>query len=111
MDRMGIAVLLIGTGVGCARAGRDVTREEGDFALLEFELRDCTSNGEHVGLERFLRNLYGTDPGIDLDQTQARVRIPTPGLVDVPGIHDGFRRANTGLGRLWLTVRCTVGIL
>lgn len=107
MDRVWIAALLIVTG-GCARPGRDVTREEGDFALLEFELRDCSSNDEHVGLERLLQNLYGTAPSIDLDRARARVRIPTPRLVDVPGIQDGFRRANTGLSRLRLTVRCTV---
>jgi hypothetical protein len=88
---------------GCAPGGKSVDLREGDFALLEFRLRDCTSNDQHLGLEKFLRSLYSTAPQIDLERQMARVRVPEPVKIDLPGIVDGFRRANTGLDSVWVT--------
>lgn len=93
---------------GCARPGTDVTLEDGDFALLEFALFDCTANDQHVGLDKFLRGLYGTRPSIDLDRGIARLRIPYPAPIDPAGIARGFERANAGLGWMMLTVKCTL---
>jgi hypothetical protein len=95
-------VVLIALG-GCAPGGTSVDLREGDFALLEFRLRDCTSNDQHLGLEKFLRSLYATAPQIDLERQMARVRVPEPATVDLPAIVDGFRRANTGLDSIWVT--------
>ena len=105
--RRSILVALL-TVCGCAPAGRGAQLQEGDFALLEFRIRDCSSNDQHVGLEKFLRGLYGTVPAIDLDRQIVRVRVPGPRLIDVARIADGFRRANTGLDSIsvmaWGTV-------
>lgn len=92
----------------CAQPRADVLLEEGDFALLEFTIFDCTSNEQHVGLDKFLRKLYGTRPSIDLDRSIARLRIPSPAAIDPAEIARGFERANTGLGRIMLTVKCTL---
>ena len=104
MLRPWIGILLLAG--GCARPGTEVNHEEGDFALVEFQLFDCTSNDQHLGLEKFLRSLYGTTPSIDLEQGVARLRIPSPARIDPAAIAQGFRRANTGLGWITLTVRC-----
>lgn len=93
---------------GCAPAGRGVQLQEGDFALLEFGIRDCSANDQHVGLEKFLTRLYGTVPEIDLDRQVVRVRIPSPTFFDVARIVDGFRRANTGLDSVLITTWGTV---
>lgn len=98
------AVVSLLAAFGCAAPGRDVWLQEGDFALLELELRDCTSNDQHLGLEKALRRLYGTSPQIDLDRQLARCKIPAPVLLDFPQLADEVRRANTGLGGILLTV-------
>lgn len=91
---------------GCASPGRDVGLEPGDFALLDFALQDCTSNDQHLGLEKFLRKFSGTVPQIDLDRQVARVRLVSPMRIDFGRLMEGFRRANTGLGEIRVTARC-----
>lgn len=93
---------------GCAPAGRGAQLQEGDFALLEFGIRDCSSNDQHVGLEKFLRGLYGTAPAIDLDRQIVQVRVPGPRLMDVARVADGFRRANSGLASVSIMAWGTV---
>ena len=100
---MKLRVLVLVALWGCAHGAKSVDLREGDFALLEFQLRDCTSNDQHLGLEKFLRSLYSTAPQIDLERQMARVRVPEPVMIDLPGIVDGFRRANTGLNSVWVT--------
>ena len=56
------------------------------------------------GLERLLRNLYGSTPQIDLDRQIARVRVVKPVAFDFPGLVDGLKRANVGYGSAALTV-------
>lgn len=92
---------------GCAAPGKDIAFSEGDFALVEFGLRDCTSNSEHLGLEKMLTRLFGTTPQIDLDRQVARVRLAEPTGIDLSRVEDGFRRSNTGLGGIWITARGT----
>jgi hypothetical protein len=55
------------------------------------------------GLERLLRNLYGSTPQIDLDRQLARVRVVKPVAFDFPGLVDGLKRANVGYGSAALT--------
>lgn len=55
------------------------------------------------GLERLLRNLYGSTPQIDLDRQLARVRVLKPVRFDFPGLIDGLRRANVGYDSARLT--------
>jgi len=56
------------------------------------------------GLERLLRNLYGSTPQIDLDRQLARVRVVKPVAFDFPALTDGLKRANVGYGSAVLTV-------
>lgn len=103
------SLLLLGIVLSsCAAPGQDITLDDGDFALLEFGLEDCTANDEHVGLEKFLRSLYGSRPQIDLDRQLARVKATNPTIFDFRGIADGFKRANTGLGSIRVTCRIRV---
>lgn len=55
------------------------------------------------GLERLLRNLYGSTPQIDLDLQLARVRVMKPVAFDFPALVDGLKRANVGYGAAALT--------
>jgi hypothetical protein len=55
------------------------------------------------GLERLLRNLYGSTPQIDLDQQIARVRVVKPVAFDFPALVDGLKRANVGYGSAAVT--------
>jgi hypothetical protein len=96
----GIALL-----AGCAAAGREVSLVPGDFALVEFALRDCTSNERHLGLEKFLRTFSGTEPQIDLDRQVARIRLILPVHLDFGLWAEGFRLANTGLGEIRITAK------
>lgn len=105
---MRIVLLAFLAASGCASPGREVTRQPGDFAFIEFALRDCTSNDQHLGLAKFLEDLFKTTPQIDLDRQLARIRVPSPASLDFPGIADGFRRSNTGLDRVHLTCVTTV---
>lgn len=91
--------------LGCASPGKEVSLQEGDFALLELELRDCTSNDRHAGLEKALRHLYGTRPQIDLDRQIARIRVVSPVGFDFPELADRVRRSNTGLDGIIVTAR------
>ena len=49
------------------------------------------------GLERLLRNLYGSTPQIDLDRKLARSLAMSPVPLDFPGLFDGMKRANVDL--------------
>lgn len=93
---------------GCASPGRDLGFSPGDFALLEFTLGDCTSNERHLGLEKFLRSVFSTDPQIDLDRQLARVRLVSPVTLDFARLAEGFRKANTGLGEIRITAQTTL---
>jgi hypothetical protein len=55
------------------------------------------------GLERLLRNLYGSTPQIDLDRQIARVRVIRPTAFDFAALADGLKRANVGYGGAVLT--------
>jgi hypothetical protein len=55
------------------------------------------------GLERLLRNLYGSTPQIDLDRQIARVRVAAPLTFDFAALVDGLKRANVGYGSAALT--------
>jgi len=55
------------------------------------------------GLERLLRNLYGSTPQIDLDRQIARVRVVKPVVFDFPKLVDGLKRANVGYGAAAVT--------
>lgn len=57
-----------------------------------------------MGLERLLKNLYGSDIQIDLDQKIARARVPKPGPIDFPVLADGVIKNNMGLGGIAVTV-------
>jgi len=57
-----------------------------------------------MGLERLLKNLYGSDIQIDLDQKLARARVPKPGPIDFPALADGVIKNNMGLGGITVTV-------
>lgn len=50
-----------------------------------------------MGLERLIRNLYGTTPQIDLDQKILRARIPKPMKLDFTELAEGLKRANVGV--------------
>ncbi len=106
MRRTGLFALLAVS--GCAQAGKEAQLQEGDFALIEFGIRDCSSNDQHVGLEKLLTKFYGTVPEIDLDGQIVRVRVPGPTVFDLTRIADGFRRANTGLNSISITAWGTV---
>ncbi len=93
---------------GCGTPQPELSLTEEDFALLELRLQDCTSNERHLGLEKLLRNLYGTVPQIDLDRQFARVRIPRPVVFDFAGIAEKVKRTNTGLGGIVVTARTVV---
>jgi len=60
------------------------------------------------GLERLLRNLYGSTPQIDLDRKLARSLAMTPGTLDFPGLFDGMTRANVDL--MGITVQATAEV-
>ena len=49
------------------------------------------------GLERLLRNLYGSTPQIDLDKKVARSNVQNPMTLDFPKLFDGMKRANVDL--------------
>jgi len=49
-----------------------------------------------MGLEKFLRGLYGTEPQIDMDRQIARARVPRPMRLDFAALADGIKRANVG---------------
>ena len=93
---------------GCGTLQPEIQLTEGDFALLELRLQDCTSNERHLGLEKLLRNLYGTVPQIDLDRQFARVRIPRPVVFDFAAIAEKVERTNTGLGGIAVVVRTMI---
>ena len=57
------------------------------------------------GLERCLRNLYGSTPQIDLDRKLARSLAMSPVTLDFPGLFDGMKRANVDL--IGITVQVT----
>jgi hypothetical protein len=60
------------------------------------------------GLERLLRNLYGSTPQIDLDQQIARVRVVKPVVFDFPALVDGLKRANVGYGSAAVTMEVDI---
>jgi len=49
------------------------------------------------GLERLLRNLYGSTPQIDLDLKLARSRAVRPMALDFHALGEGMKRANVDL--------------
>ncbi len=49
------------------------------------------------GLERLLRNLYGSTPQIDMDQQFTRSRVIRALTLDFAALADGMKRANVGL--------------
>jgi|ERR1043166_3325410 hypothetical protein len=60
------------------------------------------------GLERLLRNLYGSTPQIDLDKKLARSLAFDPVTLDFPKLFDGMKRANVDL--LGVTIQVTAEI-
>jgi hypothetical protein len=59
-------------------------------------------------LERLLRNLYGSQPQIDLDKKIARSRVIEPRTLDFRALGDGMKRANVDLMAIQLEVTAEV---
>ena len=57
-----------------------------------------------MGLERLIRNTYGTTPQIDLDRQILRARVPRPATLDFGALADGIRRANVGTAAIEVEV-------
>jgi len=57
-----------------------------------------------MGLERLIRNTYGTTPQIDLDKQILRARVPRPATLDFGALADGIRRANVGTAAIEVEV-------
>ncbi len=55
-----------------------------------------------------LRDLYGSDPQIDIEKQIARIRIPEPMTLDFVELEDGIRRSNLNLVGILLEATATV---
>ena len=47
-----------------------------------------------MGLERLIKEMFGTTPQLDLDKKILRVRIPRAVAIDFPALAEGIRKNN-----------------